>query len=462
MTNFLFDGLNICQRRTFRFESDLNMLDLLFVGGTLVTGCKDSNIVTNGVIGVSGGKIALIMEAPKYPQDLPQAKEIIKLDSEIIMPGLINTHCHAADSLFRGLVENMSLEDWLQDVWKAEKAILTPETTLLGSYLGLAENLLAGVTTVVDMFWYPFETAKASIDLGMRLCTGGIFIDFPGVGNRTHDQYLNEASDFCSKYHNSKTIFPAVMPHGTYTVGPEHLQEAKKIADEYKVVFSTHAAETRFEQTDIKERYGRSVIRHLDNLNILDDRAILAHCVHLDDYEKDLLKERKSVIAHNPLSNLKLGSGIAPVSDFLERDVNVTVGTDGAISGNDLDMWLSMRLAATLPKGALMKPDIIPAKEVIRMVTSNGAKALGKSSEIGSLEIGKQADLIVISTQSIHAAPLFDPITHLVYSTSKSDVRHVFIEGMQCVRDGSILNVNMQDILCEVRKLRNPILKSLE
>ena len=161
------------------------------------------------------------------------------------------------------------------------------------------------------------------------------------------------------------------------------------------------------------------------------------------------------------MSNLKLGSGIAPISDLLERNINVTVGTDGAISGNDLDMWLSMRLAATLPKGALMKPDIVTAEEVVGMVTLKGAEALGKANEIGSLEVGKQADLIIVSTESIHAAPLFDPITHLVYSTAKSDVKHVFIGGKQCVKDGSIVNVNMEDILYEVRKLRDPILKSL-
>ncbi len=438
------------------------MYDLLFVGGTLVTGNKNQNIIRNGMIGVSGSTIELIEQAPENIHYLPQAKKVIELTSEIVMPGIINTHCHAADSLFRGLVENMSLEDWLQDVWRAEKAILTPETTLLGSYLGLAENLLAGVTTVVDMFWYPFETAQASIDLGMRLCTGGIFIDFPGVGDRTHNQYTNEASDFCSKFQNSEIIFPAVMPHSTYTVGPEHLKDAKKIADEYNAIFSTHAAETRFEQNDIKERYGRSVIRHLEHLNILDEKTILAHCVHLDDYEIDLLKERKSVVAHNPLSNLKLGSGIAPTSNLLERKINVTIGTDGAISGNDLDMWLSMRLAATLPKGDLMKPDIVTAEEVIGMVSLNGAEAVGKANEIGSLEVGKQADLIIVSTESIHAVPLFDPITHLVYSTAKSDVKQVFVGGRQCVRDGSIVNVNMEDILCEVRKLRDPILKSLE
>ena len=180
------------------------MYDLLLSGGTIITCNNSFDIIEDGIIGIKDNKISLIESKKENINNLPESKECIKLDNEIIIPGLINAHCHAADSLFRGLVENLSLEDWLQEVWKAEKAILNPETTLLGSYLGLAENLLAGVTTVVDMFWYPFETANASLDLGLRLCTGGIFIDFPGVGGRTHEQYLVEASDFCSKFNNSE------------------------------------------------------------------------------------------------------------------------------------------------------------------------------------------------------------------------------------------------------------------
>ena len=436
------------------------MYDLLLSGGTIITCNNSFDIIEDGIIGVKDNKISLIESKKENINNLPESKECIKLDNEIVIPGLINAHCHAADSLFRGLVENLSLEDWLQEVWKAEKAILNPETTLLGSYLGLAENLLAGVTTVVDMFWYPFETANASLDLGLRLCTGGIFIDFPGVGGRTHEQYLVEASDFCSKFNNSEFIIPAVMPHGSYTVGPEHLQEAKKIASDFKAIFSIHAAETIFKQKDIKSRYGNTVIRHLDKLGLLDEKALLAHCVHLDNGEMDIIKATNSVIAHNPLSNLKLGSGIAPTLDFLEKEINVTLGTDGAISGNDLDMWLTMRLAATLPKGKLMKPDIVTAKDVFQMATINGAKALGKSSEIGSLEIGKQADMVIISANSLHSVPLFDPLTHLVYSCSKSDVKHVYIAGKQCVKDGSIINFDIENVIKELNDFPGVIVQN--
>ena len=438
------------------------MLDLLLAGGTVVTCDTKKTILSNALIGVSDGKITLLKSNSKSQIELPEARRILRLDNEIVIPGLINTHCHAADSLFRGLVENLSLEEWLQKVWKVEKAILTPETTLLGSYLGLAENLLAGVTTVVDMFWYPFETAKASIDLGMRLSTGGIFIDFPGVGDRTHDDFLIEAEDFCSTHKNSKMVYPAVMPHGTYTVSPDHLRDAKKIAAKYDAIFSIHAAETQFEQADIKKRYGVSVIKHLSKLGLLDKRSILAHCVHLDDAERDLIKRKNANVALNSLSNLKLGSGIASIPDFLDRNINLTIGTDGAISGNDLDMWLSMRLAATLPKGFHMKPDIVTASEVVDMATINGAKALGKEGEIGSIEIGKQADLAIISTNSINCFPLFDPVTHLVYSSSKSDVRHVFIGGQQCVENGKLIKFDIDSILLEVRNLEKKIKSSLD
>ena len=247
-------------------------------------------------------------------------------------------HCHAGDSLFRGLVEGLTLESWLGRVWVAEKAILTEKTTYLGSILGLAENLLAGATTVMDMFWYPNETVRAANDLGMRISTGGIFFDLPGIGDRIHVNYIKEAETFMATHQESETIFPAILPHGSYTVSPEHLEDAKAISDRYGALFSTHAAETQAEQADISNRYGKSVIRHLEAHNLLGPRTILAHCVHVDTTEIKMMADSGTIVAHNPMSNLKLGSGIAPISEMLDARINLTLGTDGAISGNDLDM----------------------------------------------------------------------------------------------------------------------------
>ena len=427
--------------------------DLVISGGTIVTADAKHRVIDDGVVAVAGDTIAVILTKEQAAQHNLTAREHINAANMIVMPALINSHCHLADSLFRGLVEGLSLEAWLQVVWKAEHAILNPETTHLGSLLGLAENLLGGVATVVDMFWYPQETARAARLMGMRLSTGGIFFDPPGVGGRSQQQYQDEARQFIKDHKNSDDIFPAVMPHGCYTVCPENLTIAKTMARDEGALFHIHAAETRAEQADITNRYGRSVIRHMEALDLLDDHTHLAHCVHLDDEEIDILARTHASVIHNPLSNLKLGSGIAPIDALRKAGVLVTLGTDGAISGNDLDMWLTMRLAATLPKGYHQQADMISPHDVLHMATLHGARALGLENRLGSLEEGKLADIILLNCDRPHSVPMFDPITHLVYSAAKSDVRHVFVGGTMLVRDGVILTLDINDVMARTRAL---------
>ena len=437
------------------------MYDLIIENANLVTCDKNHNVFRNASMAITDGKIQAIEDSGVKTSKKLSATQKINAQNKIVMPGLINMHCHAADSLFRGLVEELSLEAWLQKVWVAEKAILTPKTTYTGSVLGLAENLLAGVTSVMDMFWYPTEAVKAAHDLGMRISTGGIFFDYPGIGNRSHEDFLQEAEKFFKDYNNTEDIFPAVMPHGAYTVSPEHLKDAKKIAEKYNGLYHIHAAETLAEQSDIKERYGEPVIRHLHSHGLLDQQAILAHCVHLDDAEIQLIADNGSIVVHNPMSNLKLGSGIAPIEKMFEAGVTLALGTDGAISGNDLDMWLTMRLAARLPKENTLDPKVMNAKTVLHMATLNGAKALGKEDKLGSLEVGKIADFIFIDMDKIHAVPVFDPITHLVYSACKSDISDVFIGGKQVVKDGIICTFDINNVVEEVRALSPKISASL-
>ena len=438
------------------------MHDLLIKDALFVTCDCNHKILYDGIMAIKNGRIAALESSESDAARELKAHETFSANGRLVMPGLINMHCHAGDSLFRGLVEGLTLESWLKKVWVAEKAILTKQTTYLGSVLGLAENLLAGTTTVMDMFWYPGETVRAANDLGMRLSTGGIFFDLPGIGDRIHVDYVKEAETFMTKHQESETIFPAILPHSSYTVCPQHLKDAKAISDRFSALFSTHAAETQAEQADIKKRYGKSVIRHLATHNVLGPRSILAHCVHVDTTEIKMIADSGASVAHNPMSNLKLGSGIAPISEMLDARINVTLGTDGAISGNDLDMWLTMRLAAGLPKGAMMRADIVTAKQVLHMATLNGAEALGQSKNLGSLELGKAADFVVIDLNSIHSVPMFDPITHLVYSTSKSDVRDVFVDGKRVVHDRRATKINMEKMLDNVRALAPLIKASLE
>ena len=438
------------------------MDDLLIKDALIVTCDGSHSIIENGVMSVSQGKITALEQSDTRAAENLNAKKIVSANGNIVMPGLINMHCHAADSLFRGLVENLPLEEWLGRVWIAEKAILTPETTYLGSVLGLAENLLSGSTTVMDMFWYPDETVKAAKDLGMRVSTGGIFFDLPGIGGRSQEDYISEADNFYQNHSSDDSVIPAILPHGSYTVSPQNLSEAKSMADQYGILFCTHAAETQAEQNDIKARYDNSVIRHLDKYKLLGETSVLAHCVHLDDTEISLLAQSKTNVVLNPMSNLKLGSGIAPVKAMHRAGINLTIGTDGAISGNDLDMWLAMRLTCGLAKGLNMEADALTAEQVLHMATISGAKALGKSDSLGSLEMGKNADFILVDINNSHSIPLFDPITHLVFGAGRSDVTDVFVSGKHVVKNKKISGLDIEKIHEEVRQLAPSIKASLE
>lgn len=429
------------------------MTDLVIRNALVVTSDGAGTIIADGGVAVDKGRITAIGSSADLAPLAERAKKVVDGGGHILMPGIVNTHCHAADSLFRGLVEDLPLEPWLQTVWKAEAAILNPRTSYLGSVLGFAELLLGGVTSVMDMFWYPFETVKAARAVGMRVSTGGIFFDPAGVTALSVDKRVAEAERFFDEFGKADDVFAATMPHGAYTVGPDNLKAAWKVAHKCGGLFCTHCAETRFEQDDVTSRYGRSVVRHLDHLGCVDARTVLAHCVHLDDEELDILAARGAHVAHNPMSNMKLASGFARVPDMLERGINVSLGTDGPLSGNDLDMWMALRLAATIHKGFTGRADLISTRQAFDMLTINGAKALGAADRIGSLEVGKFADMVMVDIRRPHAVPMFDPMTHLVYSTNKSDVRHVFLAGEQVVRDGALTRLDIAGTLDEVRGL---------
>jgi len=434
------------------------MTDLVIKNAIVVTSDAAGTILPDGGVAVGGGRIVQVATSAALPAD---ARTVIDAAGHILMPGIVNTHCHAADSLFRGLVENLPLEPWLQTVWKAEGVILNPHTSHLGSVLGFAELLLSGVTTVMDMFWYPFETVKAARKVGLRVSTGGIFFDPAGVTALAIDQRVAEAERFFADFAGADDVIAATMPHGAYTVAPDNLQAAKRVADRHGGLFNTHAAETRAEQADIQTRYGRSVVRHLDHLGLLDQRTVLAHCVHLDDEELDILARTGTSVTHNPMSNMKLASGFARVPDMLDRGINVTLGTDGAISGNDLDMWMALRLAATIHKAYAARADAVTTRQALDMLTISGARALGAADRIGSLEPGKFADMVLVDIKHPHAVPLFDAMTHLVYSTAKSDVRHVFLAGEQVVKDGRLTRLDIGETIAEVEALAPNILASI-
>ncbi|MGG7566125.1 amidohydrolase family protein [Rhodovulum sp. DZ06] len=433
------------------------MTDLLIRNAWIVPGA-DGAAPFRGALAVSGGRIEALIPGGEAE---PRAAETIDAQGGVVAAGLVNTHCHAPDSLFRGLVENLPLEPWLQTVWKAEGAILSEETCRIGARLGFAELALTGCTSVIDMFWHPEQSAHAGAEIGLRTSCGGLFFDFPGMDKRGPEGRAQECIDFFEAFPRTDMMVPGVFPHGSYTVGPEGLQKAHEISSRYNGLYSVHAAETQAENADILNRYGNTVIRHMHKLGILDERTVLAHCVHLDDEEIAILAETRAVVAHNPVSNLKLASGIARIPDMLKAGVRVTLGTDGAISGNDIDMWLALRLAAMLHKGAAQDATLVTTEQAWRMATLSGAEAMGLGDVTGSLEVGKYADLMLVDVNRPHAQPLFDPLTHLVYSAGKSDVTDVWVGGRRIVRGGKLESFDIAPTLEQVKELTPKIAASI-
>lgn len=437
------------------------MIDLVVHNAVVVTADGAGSVHDRGGVAVAAGRLQAVGAEAEIAPLAERAAQRLDAGGMILMPGLVNTHCHLASTLFRGLVEDLPLEPWLQAVWKAEAAVLTPETSHLGALLGLAELALGGVTTVADMWWHPDRAVQAARAIGMRIATGGIVFDFPGVTGDSVEARFDKAGRFLRDHAGAEDVIAAVLPHGAYTVAPENLIRARRLADRHGALFSTHAAETRAENADIRNRYGNSVIRHLDRLGLLDGRTLLAHCVHPDAEEIEILARSGAHVAHNPVSNLKLASGIAPVPAMMAAGVPVSLGTDGAVSGNDLDMFLALRLAGMLHKGASGDAAAMPRSDLLRMATLQGARALGVADRIGSLEPGKAADMVLLATDRPHAVPLFDPVTHVVWSAVRSDVRDVFVAGRRIVAGGALTGVDMGDVLDRVRALAPKVRASL-
>lgn len=431
------------------------MRSFCLLNALLVSGVPGEPPIPAGCLVVEDGVITRCGASGDVP--LPAGLPMIDAAGAIVMPGLVNAHSHAADSLFRGLVENLPLEPWLRTVWKAEGAILDAGTVLLGARLGLAEMLLSGITSTLDMFWFPFSTAEAADELGIRLVGGGVFIDGPTVDGLDHDGHLKQSKDFVDRYRDHRTIHAAVAPHGTYTVGPASLRDIRTLSRREGVLFHIHAAETQVEQATVTGRHGRSVIRHLADLGLLGPDVVLAHCVHLDDEELGLIARSGASVAHNPVSNLKLASGVAPVPSLLAAGVNVALGTDGPISGNDLDPWLALRLAAILHKGISGDATAVSPEQAFAMATRNGARALGLADRIGTLEVGKAADIVVVDASGPHAAPLFDPLAYLVFAAGRGDVRHVFVDGVHVVRNRELTRGDLRKIVEDVQVMKNRI-----
>jgi 5-methylthioadenosine/S-adenosylhomocysteine deaminase len=363
-----------------------------------------------------------------------------RYDQHALIPGLINSHTHAAMNLFRGLADDLSLMDWLQNhIWPAETQHVNEAFIHTGTELAIAEMIRSGTTCFNDMYFFPDITARVATDIGMRASIGLILIDFPTVWANNSEEYIDKGLAVFDHYKGHELIKTAFAPHAPYTVSDEPLKHIRTLADELELNIHMHIHETAFEVSEAEKNNGQRPLSRLNELGLLTPSLQAVHMTQLQDNEIALLASSGSHVIHCPESNMKLASGICPINQLLNAGINVALGTDSSSSNNDLDMFGEMRSAALLAKINTMDATVIPAEQVLQMATINGARALGLEEITGSLEIGKFADIVAVNFDTIETIPVYDPVSHLVYSCSREHVTDVWIAGKQRLTD-KVLN----------------------
>jgi 5-methylthioadenosine/S-adenosylhomocysteine deaminase len=422
--------------------------DFILSARYVVTMDGTRRVIENGAVAVRGERILAVDTRAAIDKQYT-AKQRIDAPDAILTPGLINTHTHAPMALMRGIADDLTLQDWLEKyIFPAEAKSVSFEFVRDGTRLACMEMLLSGTTTYADMYYFERAIADATSACGMRGVLGQTVIGFPVADAKTPADSLRMTEAFIQAYRKHPLIVPAVAPHALYTNSEESLRAARALANKYDVPLLIHLSETKKENDDTRAKFGASPTAVLDKWGLLNGRTLAAHGVWIDDADMKVLRERGVGVAHCPSSNTKLASGIAPVTKYLAAGVDIGVGTDGpAGSNNDLNLFEEMDLAAKLQKVHTGDPTAVTALEAFEMATIRGARALGLSKEIGSLEAGKRADLIFIRVTEPHAQPMFNVYSQLVYALKGSDVRHVMVNGRLVVRDRNVLTLDRAMVL---------------
>jgi 5-methylthioadenosine/S-adenosylhomocysteine deaminase len=430
-------------------------------GGTVVTMDSARRLIADGAVAVRGGRIVAVGSRAEVERRFA-ARETIDAAGRVVMPGLVNGHTHVPMSLFRGIADDLDLNEWLTKfIFPAEAKNVTEEFVRAGARLGLVEMIRGGTTTYCDMYYFEDAIAEETARAGVRGVLGETVIDFPVADNKTWAGAIDYSARYLAKWKGHKLITAAIAPHAPYTVSEAHLREVGELARKHGAAVVIHVAETRKEVEDITRDHGSSPVNYLSRIGFLNDRVVAAHVVHATDEEIGLLKRAGVGVVHNPESNMKLASGVAPVPAYLRADAALGLGTDGPASNNDLSMWEAMDFAAKLHKLSANDPKVVSAVEALEMATIRGARALHLEREIGSLEEGKRADLIVVDFDAPHQTPFYNVYSHLVYATKASDVRHVVVEGRVLMRDRRLLTLDEGAILREARALGERVRMSL-
>ncbi len=414
----------------------------------LVTVDKENQVIRNAALAIEAGKIVEISAAGTLA-----GGEVLDLRGKLVAPGLINCHTHLAMSLLRGWAEGVDLQGFLERVWAAEGAIMDAPTCELGTELGALEALLGGTTTTLDMYFNPESTHRAAVKAGLRHIAGPIFFDFPGLDGMEWSERISYAREWPAKLRDlgGAEVPLYLMPHSTYTDSPEHLRDVAQLAEEINASIHLHVSENLAENVDVKERYGKTPVEVLFDTGILTRHTVYGHGIHLNDHDLELTRGAGAAIAHCPGSNMKLGSGMINLARLEESGIQVGIGTDGCSSSNDLDMWQAMRMAAHV-KAMTSSPAKVDAAKIFAAATVDAAKALGMEETIGSIEIGKRADLFAMDLRKPHLAPIHDIFALLVFAAGRGDVTDVWVDGDRVIQDGRSTRVDITDLLSRVEE----------
>jgi 5-methylthioadenosine/S-adenosylhomocysteine deaminase len=443
-------------------QSSKTPADLLITDGTVVTMDSGRTIIEDGAIAITGDTIAAV--GPRSEIETKYAaRQTIAAQNHLILPGFINGHTHVPMTLFRGIHDDVTLNDWLYKyIFPAEAKNVTEEFVRWGTRLAAAEQIRSGVTTFADMYYFEDAVAEETKAAGMRGVLGETFIDFPAPDNKSNAAMLAYTENFLKKWQGDPLIHAAPAPHSIYTCSQKTLQDAAALARKYHAPILIHVAEMKKELDDSLKNNGMSPVQYLEKIGVLGPDVVAAHCIFVDEADRKTLAQRQVGCVHNPSSNMMIASGVAPVPEMRAAGIAVGLGTDGpAGSNNDLDLMEEIDLAAKLAKISKMDPLAINAKAVVEMATIDGARALHMEKEIGSIEKGKKADLILISLDEPNAVPMYDVYAQLAYALKASDVETVIIGGRVVMRDYELLTVNQQEAIAKARDYKKKIAASL-
>ena len=437
-------------------------VSLILTGGTVITIDAARRVIPHGAVAIDGTDIVAVDTAEAVAAGYT-GREVVDTTDDIVLPGLVNTHGHAPMVLYRGLADDLALMDWLQRyIFPAEAKTVSPEMVRVGTKLAALEMIQSGTTTFTDMYYFEEEIARTARDAGLRGVLGETIIKFPVADAKTPADALKRAEAYIVEFRHDPLITPAVAPHSAYTLDRATLLACRDLALKYDVPLLIHLAETQDEVRIIQESSHLTPTGYLESIGFWTPRVVAAHGVWVNDDDIAILKRRGVGVSHNPESNMKLASGVAPVPKYLAAGVKLGLGTDGAASNNDLDMFEAMRQAAFLHKLETHDPRALPAPQALELATMGGARVLGLQDAIGSLEAGKRADLIVVGTNRARQTPLYDPISQLVYATHGDDVKTTIVNGRVLMRDRKVATLDEPAVLADARRLAGQVRQAVK